>query len=325
MSVVTVCLGQAGNQVGASFFEALAAEEAGRASGCFFRASSKSALVPRAVLVDTEPKVVQAIVAKPCRVTPQPQPAAAAASMARRRAVAGASAAAASITLRYDRTQTYCRQSGSANNWAFGFRVHGPQCWRRAPVAAAAAAAASTSSYYTSSAGTTGGSADASSASASSVAAAESSASRSTNSSSAMWTESSARVSELVRREVEKCDEFEGFLVLQSAAGGTGSGVGTYATRALRDEYRTAFLANALVWPFQAGEVIVQNYNCALALAHVVKASDAVIMLENDAADAQARGLLKLGSPSFAALNRIIARQVSLFSFIGFQVFVLCE
>ena len=289
MSVVTVALGQAGNQVGASFFETLAAHESGRNSRCFFRTSTArdGIVVPRAVLVDTEPKVVQAIVARPTRV------ARAAAPSGRRSRLEPSSAATAAITLRYDLMQTYCRQSGSANNWAFGFRVHGPLCWAH-PARAQ---------------GISGGRGTASRALAAQLrrAAADGPA----LSSSAVWNEDSARVSELVRREVERCDEFEGFLVLQSAAGGTGSGVGTFATRALRDEYRTAFICNALIWPFAAGEVIVQNYNCALALAHVANASDAVIVLENDAIGSVARRLLRLESPTFSALNGVIARQLA--------------
>ena len=283
-----MALGQAGNQVGASFFETLAAHESGRNSRCLFRTTTKDGIVvPRAVLVDTEPKVVQAIVARPTRI------ARAAAPAGRRSRLAPSSATAAAITLRYDLMQTYCRQSGSANNWAFGFRVHGPLCW-----------AHPTRSQVGS--GCQGAAAGAFAAQPRRAAAAGAPLS-----STAVWTDDSARVSELVRREVERCDEFEGFLVLQSAAGGTGSGVGTFVTRALRDEYRTAFICNALVWPFAAGEVIVQNYNCALALAHVTNASDAVIVLENDAIGSVAHQLLRLESPTFSALNSVIARQLA--------------
>lgn len=49
-----------------------------------------------------------------------------------------------------------------------------------------------------------------------------------------------------------------GFLLLQSMAGGTGAGVGTYIATALRDEYPVTHALNCCVWPYESGEVIVQ-------------------------------------------------------------------
>lgn len=55
-----------------------------------------------------------------------------------------------------------------------------------------------------------------------------------------------------------------GFLLLQSMAGGTGAGLGTYVADALREEGfgggggAGAPCINACVWPYESGEVIVQ-------------------------------------------------------------------
>ena len=62
---------------------------------------------------------------------------------------------------------------------------------------------------------------------------------------------------------------FDGFLCLMSLAGGTGSGLGTYITEMLRDNYNKQFIINQVVSPYQSGEVIVQNYNSLLTLAHL--------------------------------------------------------
>jgi hypothetical protein len=48
--------------------------------------------------------------------------------------------------------------------------------------------------------------------------------------------------------QVEACDVFEGFLMLQSMAGGTGAGAGTYMAHALADDYSSAHLLNCCVW-----------------------------------------------------------------------------
>lgn len=90
--------------------------------------------------------------------------------------------------------------------------------------------------------------------------------------------------------------DFEGFLILQSVAGGTGSGLGArlslrkfnasassyvgpyvavtlgaFVTEALRKRYPDAILINVAVWPFTAGEVCVQQYNAVLSLASLTK------------------------------------------------------
>lgn len=50
------------------------------------------------------------------------------------------------------------------------------------------------------------------------------------------------------RSQVEACDMFEGFLMLQSMAGGTGAGVGTHLAETLVDEYGNAHLLNCCIW-----------------------------------------------------------------------------
>ncbi len=108
---------------------------------------------------------------------------------------------------RYQPGGSFAQASGAGNNWAYGFAVHGPAA--------------------------------------------------------------SDAVMELVRKEVEHCDRLGGLMLLQSLAGGTGSGVGTYLTETLRDHYPHANLLNHTVWPYESGEVIVQHYNAMLTLAKV--------------------------------------------------------
>lgn len=37
-----------------------------------------------------------------------------------------------------------------------------------------------------------------------------------------------------------------------------------------------------VIWPFSSGEVILQNYNAVLSLAHLYPVSDGVMLFEND-------------------------------------------
>ena len=60
---------------------------------------------------------------------------------------------------------------------------------------------------------------------------------------------------EKVRKQIEKLDYLYGFNIISSAAGGTGSGVGTRLNEELGDIYKTIPLVHIVILPFEAGEV----------------------------------------------------------------------
>lgn len=90
-------------------------------------------------------------------------------------------------------------------------------------------------------------------------------------------------------QEVSYCRRFGGVVIIHSAAGGTGSGVGNFChslglifvdrfagshiTQTLRALYPTAVLLNVVVWPYDAGEVITQAYNTVLTLSSIARVS----------------------------------------------------
>lgn len=114
MSIVTVQLGQCGNQIGFEVFDALFNDshcprglcskkenEAYQAS-CkerFFSEEENGVLLARAVLVDMEPKVINQTLSK----------------------------AARSGRWKYGQHSCFCQKQGSGNNWAYGYSVHGPR------------------------------------------------------------------------------------------------------------------------------------------------------------------------------------------------------
>lgn len=242
MSIVTVQLGQCGNQIGLSFFQTLMSDLAHSTVGpnqdykdeCLERffhhsleeGSSKTTPSARAVMVDMESKVIQNTVAT----------------------------AKKSGTWRYPDKQQFCRKRGAGNNWADGFYGHGSVV--------------------------------------------------------------EEQVLEMVQREVEKCDRFGGFLSLMSVAGGTGSGVGTRITQCLKDRYPQALLMNQLVWPHCSGEVILQNYNAVLSLAHLYECADAINIIHNDHMRKICSSFSSTGSSnsgvSFTDMNKLIAEHMAI-------------
>ncbi|KAM8853194.1 LOW QUALITY PROTEIN: tubulin delta chain [Synchiropus picturatus] len=115
---------------------------------------------------------------------------------------------------------------------------------------------------------------------------------------------------DLVRRQVERCDRLAGLVAMMSVAGGTGSGVGTFLTQALRDAYPNSFILNQLTWPYRSGEVILQNYNSVLSLSRLYPLSDAILVHQNHVVHRICSRLLHIRHISFADLNRVIGQQL---------------
>ena len=179
MSIITVQVGQCGNQLGSSFFQTLLEEVKDsselirqRVVDTYFQRHNEKAdcLSPNAVLVDMEPKVVQN-----CLST-------------KKQTHSG-------IVWNYDESSAFYKQGGSGNNWALGYYYYGEE------------------EYHA--------------------------------------------TTEIIQRQLEKIDYFGGFQVLQSLAGGTGSGLGTHLVERLREDYAKANLINLAVWPYMTGEVVL--------------------------------------------------------------------
>ena len=69
---------------------------------------------------------------------------------------------------------------------------------------------------------------------------------------------------------LENLDYFGGFQVFNSLAGGTGSGLGAHIVEKLREDFSKSNMLNVAVWPYQSGEVILQNYNVLLTLNSLI-------------------------------------------------------
>jgi tubulin delta len=119
------------------------------------------------------------------------------------------------------------------------------------------------------------------------------------------------KVLECIRKNVEACDCLGGFQIIGSAAGGTGSGVGSYLTEALWDEYAATPSVHIIVLPFDTGEVAVQSLNATLSLGHLVQnGGGGTIIARNDVAAEACRRRLDITHPTLGDLNGVIARNV---------------
>ncbi|CAE6505361.1 unnamed protein product [Rhizoctonia solani] len=204
--IVSVQLGQCGNQIGSLFWQRLCAEhginkdgileewatEGGDRKDVFFYQADDEHYIPRAILVDLEPRVINTILTGPYRDLYNPE----------------------NIFLSKE-------GGGAGNNWANGY-ASGERCYEE--------------------------------------------------------------VMEMIDREAEGSDSLEGFMMMHSIAGGTGSGMGSYLLERLNDKFPKKLLQTYSVFPNQVdGDVVVQPYNSVLTLKRLVNNADSVVVLDNAA------------------------------------------
>ena len=93
-----------------------------------------------------------------------------------------------------------------------------------------------------------------------------------------------AEIVEGIRQESECADSVASIHVTHSAAGGTGSGVGSYVSQVIKDEFPGSLLLHNLVWPFTQGEMTTQWFNATHVVQQLHEHADAVHFLSNDEA-----------------------------------------
>nr|CCA20653.1 tubulin/FtsZ family putative [Albugo laibachii Nc14] len=227
--MLTVQIGQCGNQIGNNLFDELRKQDArcntdsnnvSRTRESAFFKADKERYLARALLIDMEPKVVQRCLTRKV-----------------------------GQIWSYESSNALYQQSGSGNNWAHGYFVHGVKM--------------------------------------------------------------EAAFQECLRKEAEQSDRLQGFLTLQSVAGGTGSGLGSFLTQSIVDSFPKKSILSTVIWPYTSGEVVVQNYNALLTIASLAQLADGILVMENDTAHAVCRRLLRRQRPSINDLNKLLATQLA--------------
>ncbi|QLQ79149.1 hypothetical protein HG537_0B04970 [Torulaspora globosa] len=87
----------------------------------------------------------------------------------------------------------------------------------------------------------------------------------------------------MIDKEVDATENFEGFQLLHSVAGGTGSGLGSSLLEAISDRFPKKFLTTYSVFPSDESEVVIQPYNTILTLRRLEENSDASVVFDNNA------------------------------------------
>ncbi|XP_029824422.2 tubulin epsilon chain isoform X2 [Ixodes scapularis] len=104
-----------------------------------------------------------------------------------------------------------------------------------------------------------------------------------------------SEIMEKVRREAELCDCLQGFFLLHSLGGGTGSGLGTAVLEMLSEEFPGVFRFDIPVFPSATDDVITSPYNTVFALEKITEFADCSCPVENEALMNVCNRILKMG------------------------------
>ncbi|KAJ3270606.1 Tubulin epsilon chain [Terramyces sp. JEL0728] len=85
-----------------------------------------------------------------------------------------------------------------------------------------------------------------------------------------------------IRKEAEWCDSLQSFMLLHSTGGGTGSGLGSYISTLLKDNYSEVYKFAAGIVPSANDDVVTSPYNSILTLSKLVQNVDCILPLDNE-------------------------------------------
>jgi len=116
-------------------------------------------------------------------------------------------------------------------------------------------------------------------------------------------------IMDMIEREADGSDSLEGFMLIHSINGGTGSGFGSYLLEKLNENFPKKLIQTYSVFPNMSGDsgVVVTPYNSILTLKRLILNSDSVIVLDNGALYNIATERIKLQSPSMSQVNSLIS------------------
>ena len=119
-------------------------------------------------------------------------------------------------------------------------------------------------------------------------------------------------VLDVMRAEAEGCDCLQGFQLVHSLGGGTGSGMGTLLLGKIREEYPDRILNSFSVMPSpKVSDTVVEPYNAVLALHQLVLNSDACFCIDNEALYDICFRTLRLSTPTYGDLNHLVSLTMS--------------
>lgn len=119
-------------------------------------------------------------------------------------------------------------------------------------------------------------------------------------------------VLDVLRKEAEGCDCVQGFQLLHSLGGGTGSGLGTLIITKIREEYPDRIMSTYSVVPSpKVSDTVVEPYNATLSVHQLIENTDESFCFDNEALYDICFRTLKLTTPTYGDLNHLVSATMS--------------
>jgi len=104
----------------------------------------------------------------------------------------------------------------------------------------------------------------------------------------------------------------QGFQLVHSLGGGTGSGLGTLLLAKLKEEYPDRIFNTFSVAPSaSSSDTIVEPYNSVFSLSSLIENSEGSFIIENDALNKICQRTLQNATPTYTDLNSLVAQTMT--------------
>ena len=119
-------------------------------------------------------------------------------------------------------------------------------------------------------------------------------------------------VIDVIRRESEDCDCMQGFQLVHSLGGGTGSGLGTLLLSKIKEEYPDRIVMSFSVVPSpKVSDTVVEPYNAMLSTHQLIDNTDQTFCIDNEALHDICTRVLKITKAGYSDLNNLVSNTMS--------------
>lgn len=119
-------------------------------------------------------------------------------------------------------------------------------------------------------------------------------------------------VLEILRRKAEGCDCMQGFQMVHSLGGGTGSGLGCLLLSKIREEYPDRIICTFSVMPSpKVSDTVVEPYNATISVQYLIDFTDETYLIDNEALYDIFQRTLKITAPSCEDMNHLVSAVMS--------------
>ncbi|KAJ5729152.1 gamma tubulin MipA [Penicillium malachiteum] len=115
---------------------------------------------------------------------------------------------------------------------------------------------------------------------------------------------------DMIDREADGSDSLEGFMLLHSIAGGTGSGLGSFLLERMNDRFPKKLIQTYSVFS-DSNDVVVNPYNSLLTLRRLTQDADSVVVLDNLALASIVADRLHVQKPNYDQTNQLVSTVMS--------------